>query len=160
MVGRDRNAVVGPGRGHLFLPVQTQRRIHGHFLLKRQPDESRVIYNLVLALRNIKVAIFSRVKVQLAQKGRGDQRRDQRERKLSDVWGPYHVGPVVDEDPGGSVGAQLQGPLDQRDVLHPPARLDAKRGRDDHLGLRNACLRQAESGEAQRKLRGGGLTLA
>lgn len=33
--------------------------------------------------------------------------------------------------------AQLQGLLHQRDVLHPAARLDAKRGRDDHLGLRN-----------------------
>lgn len=33
------------------------------------------------------------------------------------------------------MGAQLQGLLHQGDVLHPSARLDPERGRDDHLGL-------------------------
>lgn len=38
----------------------------------------------------------------------------------------YHVRPVVDEDLGGPVRAQLQGLLHQRDVLYSSARLDAK----------------------------------
>ncbi len=38
----------------------------------------------------------------------------------------YHVRPVVDEDFGGPVRAQLQGFLHQRDVLYSSAWLDAK----------------------------------
>ena len=45
------------------------------------------------------------------------------------------MGPVVDEDVGGLVGAELQGLLHQGDVLHPPAWLQAERRRHDHLGL-------------------------
>lgn len=52
----------------------------------------------------------------------------------------YHVGPVVDEDFGGPVGAHLQGFLHQRDVRHLSARLDAKRGGHDHLGLGNTGI--------------------
>lgn len=38
------------------------------------------------------------------------------------------------------MGTQLQGLLHQGDVLHAAARLDAKRGRDDHLGLRGRAF--------------------
>lgn len=41
------------------------------------------------------------------------------------------------------MGAQLQGFLYQRYVLHPAARLDAEGGRDDHLWLQNE--QQAEA---------------
>ena len=53
----------------------------------------------------------------------------------------HHVRPVVDEDLRGPVRAQLQGLLHQRDVLHSSAGLDAKRGCNHQLGLRNTQRR-------------------
>lgn len=49
----------------------------------------------------------------------------------------YHIRPVVDEDFRGPVRAQLQGLLHQRDVLYSSAWLDAKRGGNHQLGLKN-----------------------